>query len=127
MLHGKYTSGTSDFVGNKVELIPPFSIKTGLNFKYKTFKIAYQFAYTAEHFTDATNAIFVADATRGLIPAYNVHDLSLAYSYKRFKLQTGINNLTNNLYFTRRAVAYPGPGIIPSDGRNFYVTFGVKI
>jgi Fe(3+) dicitrate transport protein len=127
LLYGEYTSGASDFKGNDVELIPPFSIKTGINFKYKTFKIAYQFAYTAQHFTDATNAILVADATRGLIPAYQVHDLSLAYSYKRFKLQTGINNLTNNLYFTRRAVAYPGPGIIPSDGRNFYVTFGVRI
>jgi len=127
LLYGEYTSGTSDFKGNDVELIPPFSIKTGLNFKYKTFKIAYQFAYTAAHFTDATNAIFVADATRGLIPAYSVQDLSLAYKYKRYKLQTGINNLTNNSYFTRRAAAYPGPGIIPSDGRNFYVTFGIKI
>jgi Fe(3+) dicitrate transport protein len=127
LLYGEYTSGASDFKGNDVELIPPFSIKTGINFKYKTFKIAYQFAYTAQHFTDATNAILVADATRGLIPAYSVHDLSLAYTYKRFKLQTGINNLTNNYYFTRRAAAYPGPGIIPSDGRNFYVTFGVKI
>jgi Fe(3+) dicitrate transport protein len=127
LLYGEYTSGASDFKGNDVELIPPFSIKTGVNFKYKTFKIAYQFAYTAQHFTDATNAILVADATRGLIPAYSVHDLSLAYTYKRFKLQTGINNLTNNYYFTRRAAAYPGPGIIPSDGRNFYVTFGVKI
>ncbi len=127
LLHGKYTSGTSDFKGNDVELIPPFSIKTGLNFKYKTFKIAYQFAYTAQHFTDATNAVFVADATRGLIPAYQVQDLSASYSFQRFKLQTGINNLTNNYYFTRRAAAYPGPGIIPSDGRNFYVTVGVRI
>jgi Fe(3+) dicitrate transport protein len=127
LLRGKYTSGASDFKGNDVELIPPFSIKTGVNFKYKTFKIAYQFAYTAQQFTDATNAIFVADATRGLIPAYQVQDLSASYSYKRFKLQTGINNLTNNYYFTRRAAAYPGPGIIPSDGRNFYVTVGVRI
>ena len=127
LLHGEYTSGRSDFVNNQVELIPPFSIKTGFNFRYKTFKIAYQFAYTAEHFTDATNATFVADATRGLIPAYHVQDLSAAYSYKRYKLQAGINNLTNNYYFTRRAAAYPGPGIIPSDGRNFYVTFGVRI
>ena len=108
-------------------MIPPFSIKTGINFKYKTFKFAYQFAYTEKHFTDATNAISVDDATRGLIPSYNIHDLSFAYTYKRYKLQTGINNLTNNAYFTRRAAAYPGPGIIPSDGRNFYLTFGVRI
>ena len=127
LLHGEYTSGRSDFVNNQVELIPPFSIKTGVNFCWKTLKIAYQFAYTAEHFTDATNAVFVADATRGLIPAYQVQDLSLAYAYKRFKFQTGVNNLTDNAYFTRRAVAYPGPGIIPSDGRNIYLTVGIKI
>ena len=127
LLHGEYTSGRSDFVNNQVELIPPFSIKTGVNFGWKTLKLAYQFAYTAEHFTDATNAIFVADATRGLIPAYQVQDLSLAYAYKRFKFQTGVNNLTDNAYFTRRAVAYPGPGIIPSDGRNIYLTVGIKI
>ena len=127
LLHGEYTSGRSDFVNNQVELIPPFSIKTGVNFCWKTLKIAYQFAYTAEHFTDATNAVFVADATRGLIPAYQVQDLSLAYAYKRFKFQTGVNNLTDNAYFTRRAVAYPGPGIIPSDGRNIYLTIGIKI
>ena len=127
LLHGEYTSGRSDFVNNQVELIPPFSIKTGINFEWKALKIAYQFAYTAEHFTDATNAVFVADATRGLIPAYQVQDLSLAYAYKRFKFQTGVNNLTDNAYFTRRAVAYPGPGIIPSDGRNIYLTVGIKI
>ena len=127
LLHGEYTSGRSDFVNNQVELIPPFSIKTGINFGWKALKLAYQFAYTAEHFTDATNAVFVADATRGLIPAYQVQDLSLAYAYKRFKFQTGVNNLTDNAYFTRRAVAYPGPGIIPSDGRNIYLTVGIKI
>jgi Fe(3+) dicitrate transport protein len=127
LLHGEYTSGRSDFINNKVELIPPFSIKSGLNICWKTLKLSYQFAYTAAHFTDATNAIYVADATRGLIPAYHVQDLSAAYTYKQFKIQTGINNLTNNFYFTRRAVAYPGPGIIPSDGRNFYLTIGIQL
>jgi Fe(3+) dicitrate transport protein len=127
LLHGKYVSGNSSFVGKSVELIPPFSLKTGINFRWKTLKIAYQYAYTAQHFSDATNAVFVADATRGLIPAYSVQDLSSSYTYKRFKLQAGINNLTNNYYFTRRATAYPGPGIIPSDGRNFYVTLAIRV
>lgn len=127
VLHGKYISGLSDFVGNQVELIPPFSIKTGVNLKYKNLKLAYQFAYTAQHYTDATNAILVNDATRGLIPAYHVQDLSLSYDLKRFRFQTGVNNLTNEMYFTRRAAAYPGPGIIPSDGRNFYCSVRVRL
>ncbi len=126
LLHGKYTSGQSFFIGKNVELVPPINFKTGLNIKYKTFKMAYQYAYVHQHFTDATNAPFVSNATLGLIPSYSVQDLSFSYTFQRFKLQTGINNLTNAHYFTRRATAYPGPGIIPADGRNFYVTFGVK-
>lgn len=124
-LHGRYTSGRSDFIGNEVESIPPFSIKTGINARWRNLKIAYQFAYTATHFSDATNAKSVVDATRGLIPAYSIQDISLSYELKRFGFSAGINNLTNAFYFTRRAAAYPGPGIIPADGRNFY--FGVRV
>ncbi len=38
----------------------------------------------------------------------------------------GINNLTDERYFTRRAGGYPGPGILPADGRTFYVSAGIK-
>jgi Fe(3+) dicitrate transport protein len=48
-------------------------------------------------------------------------DLSGEFSYKWTKLEAGINNLANNYYFTRRATGYPGPGIIPSAPRNFYL------
>ena len=126
-LNGEYLSGLSSYVGNNVELVPPISIKTGLNFRYKTFKLSYQYSYVAQHYSDATNAITTAAATRGIIPAYNVHDLSADFRYKKFQISTGINNLFNTYYFTRRANAYPGPGIIPSDGRNFYLTLGVRL
>jgi Fe(3+) dicitrate transport protein len=126
-LHGRYISGRSDFIGNQVESIPPFSIKTGINARWKNLKLAYQFAYTATHFSDATNSEFVSDATRGLIPAYHIQDISLCYAIKRVHFSAGVNNLTNEYYFTRRATAYPGPGIIPSDGRNFYLGVGLKI
>ena len=127
LIHGQYTSGTSDIVGNDIELIPPINIKTGLNLRWKNIQAAYQFAFVKEHFSDATNAIFVADATRGLIPSYQVSDLSLSYKIGKFKFQSGINNLTNEVYFTRRAAAYPGPGIIPADGRSFYFSAAVKL
>ena len=126
-LQGRYTSGRSDFVGNEVESIPPFSIKTGINTRWRNLKLAYQFAYTATHFSDATNAEFVADATRGIIPRYSVQDVSLSYELKRFRFSAGVNNLTNASYFTRRAAAYPGPGIIPADGRNLYCGVRVKL
>ncbi|MFK7905895.1 MAG: TonB-dependent receptor [Chitinophagales bacterium] len=126
-LKGEYLSGQSTFVGNDVELIPPFSLKTGINLSFQNLKLSYQYAYTQQHFSDATNAEFVVDATRGLIPSYSIQDLSVSYTYRRYKLQSGINNLLDASYFTRRAAAYPGPGIIPSDGRSFYLTLGVKL
>ena len=125
LLNGKYLSGMSSFKGNKVELIPPISFKTGFNLKFGNLKLAYQFSYVGEQYSDATNALFVASAERGLIPAYQVHDLSLDYKYKKIEISTGINNLLNAKYFTRRANAYPGPGIIPADKRSFYCTFGL--
>lgn len=127
LLHGRYVSGSSDFEGNEVELIPPFSLKTGLNVQWKTLKLAYQFAYTMAQYSDATNAEFVVDATRGIIPAYQVQDVSVSYDKRRFRVSAGVNNLTNEWYFTRRATAYPGPGIIPADGRNFYVGLRITI
>lgn len=115
------------FDGNKVELVPEFIVRTGLQYKWKELRLAYQFSYTAEQFTDATNAPFTPSAINGIIPAYYVMDFSASYRYKQWSLSTGINNITNNAYFTRRATGYPGPGIIPADPINFYVTLGFKI
>jgi len=127
LLNGKYLSGMSSFKGNKVELIPPISFKTGFDLQFSNLKLAYQFSYVGEQYSDATNAVFVASAERGLIPAYQVHDLSLDYKYKKIEISTGVNNLLNAKYFTRRANAYPGPGIIPADKRSFYCTFGITL
>ena len=38
------------------------------------------------------------------------------------KWNTGINNLFNVTYFTRRAGGYPGPGALPADARSFFIT-----
>lgn len=126
-LQGKYLSGQSAFVGKQVELIPPFSLKSGLSFYYRRWRASYQFTYVYEHYSDATNAVQVADATRGLIPTYQVMDASLNYQWNRWGLQIGANNFTNAAYFTRRATGYPGPGIIPAEGRRVYASVRVKL
>jgi len=41
----------------------------------------------------------------------------------KYTLESGVNNILDASYFTRRATGYPGPGIIPSPRRNFYVAF----
>lgn len=127
LLDGKYLSGRSEYVNNEVELIPPVSIKTGLTFKYRNLRASYQYTYVKEHFTDATNAEFVVNATRGIIPSYQVMDASVSYTLGRFRFQAGINNLMDEAYFTRRATGYPGPGVIPAEGRRFYGGLRVRI
>ncbi len=79
-----------------------------------------------KQFSYATNAEFVPRAIDGVVPAYQVMDLSASYKWKWITLSGTINNLANRKYFTRRANGYPGPGILPSDPRNYYVTLGVK-
>lgn len=120
-------SDESAFEGKKVELVPDFLARFGATIKSEKFSLTYNFSYTSEHFTDATNAEFTPNAVNGLVYAYYIMDISARYTFKKLTVDAGCNNLTNNLYFTRRADGYPGPGIIPSDGRTFYVTLGIKL
>ncbi len=126
-ISGKYTSGTNDIIGNQVELIPPINLKTGVNISWKSLKMALQYSYVHQHFSDATNAEFISNATRGWINSYQVMDFSAAYQWKFLTLSGGIDNLLNEKYFTRRTASYPGPGIIPALGRSFYVGLKVEI
>lgn len=116
--------------GNKVEFIPFVNFKTGMGFGYKNVLGSIQYTYLSSQFTDASNAERDFDSTSGIvgqIPAYGILDASFQYTYKRFTLETGINNVLNNSYFTRRATGYPGPGIIPSQPRTFYALLQFKL
>jgi len=117
--------------GNQVEFIPDVNLKTGLNFGYGNLLGSLQYTYLSKQFTDATNALQdINDNQRGIegeIPMYDILDFSLAYSYRKWKLEAGVNNLLDNSYFTRRATGYPGPGIIPSEPRTFYTTLQFKL
>ena len=121
------SSNEPAFFGKKVEMVPPIIFKSGINYTYKDLSISYQFSYNKEQYSDATNATFQNNAVVGIIPAYSIMDLSIQYQYKQFQIESGINNLTNEKYFTRRAVGYPGPGIIPSMPRNFYLCMQIKV
>ncbi len=127
----EYTSSEENNVeGNEVEFIPKVNFKTGLKFGYKDLLGSLQYTYLSRQFTDATNSLRDFSSQSGIIgeiPSYNILDLSLSYTYKRFKLESGINNLLDNSYFVRRATGYPGPGIIPSQPRTFYAGLQFKI
>jgi Fe(3+) dicitrate transport protein len=129
VLSSEYTRSEENGVeGNKVEFIPELNFRTGIKWGYKDFLASVQYSYLSEQFTDATNAVDGnLSGVIGIIPSYDVVDLSTSYTYKRFKLEAGINNVLDNAYFTRRATGYPGPGIIPSPNRNYYMTLEIKI
>jgi Fe(3+) dicitrate transport protein len=112
---------------NKVEMASPIMFRAGISFRRKQFGITAQGNYVTEHYTDATNAIRVAGAVNGVIPTYKVIDITASYTHKMVSIDFSCNNLLNNMYFTRRADSYPGPGIIPSDGISFFLTLGIKI
>lgn len=114
------------FKNNKVEMAPPIILRSGIAFKRKRFSTSLQYSYTAKHFSESTNAEKAPNPIHGAIPAYSIVDFSVKYTYKRYLVNASINNLLNEIYFTRRATGYPGPGILPSDGRSFFVTLGAK-
>ncbi|WP_289063202.1 TonB-dependent receptor [uncultured Zobellia sp.] len=125
------SSERNNVEGKEVEFIPKVNLKTGLNFGYGNLLGSLQYTYFDKQYTDATNALQdVEDNQRGIegeIPAYDILDFSLSYTYKKWKLEAGVNNLLDNSYFTRRATGYPGPGIIPSEPRTFYTTLQLKL
>jgi Fe(3+) dicitrate transport protein len=128
-IHSRYAK--SEIVGvkgNKVEFVPDVNLKSGARVGFKNIKASLQFTYLSDQYSDATNtAEGGVSAVVGTIPSYSVLDFSSSYSYKKFRLELTVNNLTNKMYFTRRATGYPGPGILPSDGRGFYCSIQVKI
>lgn len=102
-------------------------IRSGFTIAYKNVSLTSQHSYTSEAYSDANNTVQAsANGNIGLIPSYAVWDLTMAWNHKQYNFKAGINNLTNEFYFTRRAGGYPGPGAMPADGRTFFMTAGVK-
>ena len=108
--------------------MPKSNFKSGLKFGYKDFAINFQYSYLSNQFTDSSNAVDGnLSGVIGEIPSYEISDLSFSYRLRNIKFEAGINNLFDEIYFTRRATGYPGPGIITSPPKNSYITIEVKL
>lgn len=117
-----------NILGKDVEYVPLINWKGGVQMEYKKWKLTYQLSYLSDQYADATNAEGGGySAVNGKVPAYMLMDISAGWSRKWLTIEASINNVANAAYFTRRATGYPGPGIIPGDGRSFYLTVGVKL
>ncbi len=115
--------------GNEIPYVPNVNFKTGIELGYKDFKSSLQYSFIGTQFTDIQNTqvnIGERNGSAGEIPAYDVLDFSAQYTYKKWTLEAGVNNLLDERYFTQRATGYPGPGIIPSAPRNYYAVLQFK-
>jgi len=114
---------------NRVENAPQHIYRTGLTYSKKKITVTAQYSYVSEAYSDANNTkIPTANGVNGLIPSYQVIDISGTYSFSsQLFMKGGINNLMNEKYFTRRSSGYPGPGLLTSELRNFFMTVGVKL
>ncbi|MFY7667186.1 MAG: TonB-dependent receptor family protein [Crocinitomicaceae bacterium] len=119
---------TKDFTGNYVENSPRTINRFGLTYKYNRFSLNFQLNQVGEVYTDALNTeLSNARATIGKISGYQVMDVSCTYLINgKYNVKAGVNNLTDERYATRRAGGYPGPGLLPANGRTFYFSIGVK-
>ncbi len=133
--HARYISGqinngghNMSLVGNHVEGVPDWIDRAGATVRSGPVKVLLQYSYVGKGFSDATNTAVVPTGVIGAVPAYHVWDATVEWSFLRnYRLSAGVNNLADAKYFTRRINMYPGPGILPADGRTFYVSFAWKM
>jgi Fe(3+) dicitrate transport protein len=126
VVNGQVVEG--NLSGKRVENAPRKINRFGITYNKKGFSMTWQMSDIGKAYADASNTETAnSAATTGLIPAYSVQDLSASFKFlKHYNVKAGVNNLTDERYFTRRAGGYPGPGILPADGRTFYLSAGIK-
>jgi len=124
------TSGTNvNLDGNRVENAPRYIHNFGLSWGNNNISATMQYKMSGRIFTDANNTKSPdAKGVTGMLNDYRVFDLSTEYKFlKNYNIRAGVNNLLDENYATRRASGYPGPGILPGEGRTFYISVGAKL
>lgn len=126
VVNGQVVEG--NLAGKRVENAPRTINRFGITYSKRGFSATWQLSDIGKAYADASNTETPnATATTGSIPAYQVQDFSASFKFlKHYNVKAGVNNLTDARYFTRRAGGYPGPGLMPADGRTFYVSAGIK-
>jgi Fe(3+) dicitrate transport protein len=120
-----YTAGANQ--GKRVEYAPEWNVRTGLNYRHKWLAATLSWNYMDEVYTDAKNSAVNAAATVGPLAAYQLWDFGCTVILpKNFTVKAAVNNIADVRYATRRAGGYPGPGIIPGEGRSFALGLTMK-
>jgi Fe(3+) dicitrate transport protein len=121
----RYTKGI--YKGHQAEYAPEIINRAGITYTKKAVAASLQFSNQSKAFSDAANTESSSNPVIGRIPGYSIIDWSVTISRNKLKFKGGISNLADKRYFTQRTDEYPGPGIIPSAGRSFYVGAGYNL
>jgi Fe(3+) dicitrate transport protein len=119
---------TADRSGKKVEYAPKITLRSGLQMQWKGLSFSATWNYCDEVYTDALNTESASsNAQSGRLPSWQTLDLSASLGFlSHYQLKLGANNLMDARYATRRSGGYPGPGLLPAQGRNVYAGFSVN-
>ena len=113
---------------NRIENAPRYIHNFGISWSNPNFSATIQQKVSGKIYTDANNTeIASANGITGVLEGYKIFDFSAEYKFlSKYNCRAGINNFTNQNYATRRSGGYPGPGILPGEGRTFYISLGAK-
>jgi Fe(3+) dicitrate transport protein len=123
------TQKTESTRGKLIENAPPNIVRGGLSIEHSSFNLTIQYSFTDATFSDANNTSNPsANALNGIIPSYQIWDCNIGWKIKKYlTFAAGVNNIGNEFYFTRRASGYPGPGVMPADGRTLFCSLKLEL
>jgi Fe(3+) dicitrate transport protein len=128
---GKVAAGSvnKSIAGNRLEGIPQYIVRSGLELLYQQYTLSILSGYNSWSYADALNTVVPpASGAVGKVPDYMLWDINATAKLPaNLSLRAGVSNLFNHQYFSKRPTMYPGPGIWPGDGRNVYLTVGLKL
>lgn len=115
---------TLDLAGNRVEYAPRHILRPGITYRDRQLSVALKASVVDGVFTDAGNTRLPnASATAGYLSGYVLVDASATWTLdRRLALTLCVNNALDEMYATRRAGGYPGPGLLPGMGRTAALT-----
>ena len=118
----------TNLAGNRVENAPRYIHNFGMSWGNNNFSATVQYKMSGKIFTDANNTVTPStNGQTGILDDYRIVDFSSEYKFlKNYNVRAGVNNATDESYATRRSGGYPGPGILPGEGRTFYISLGAK-
>lgn len=120
---------TKTIEGKRVENAPRNITRASVTYALKKVSASVQMSDVSSVFTDAANTTAPnAIATVGKLPGYRVWDAAFTYFVNAsVSVKGGVSNLTDLRYATRRSAGYPGPGLLPANGRTFFITLSTTL